>query len=60
MEWSGQGEHGDTGWLQVSATDGGSAVTVHIHSSPGDNDTEINHAFDETMNGIKRLVEAAR
>jgi hypothetical protein len=58
LEWRGQGEHNYTGWLQVSPAAAGSAVTVHIHSDHGDNEAEINRAFDETMNRIKRLVEA--
>ena len=58
LEWGGQGEGGYRGWLEVAETDGGSAVTVHIHAEHDSGDEAvINRGFDETMERMKQLVE---
>ena len=59
LEWGGEGEGGYRGWLEVVDADGGSSVTVQIHTehdSP-DDAAVIEAAFDETMERMKELVE---
>jgi uncharacterized protein YndB with AHSA1/START domain len=59
LEWGGEGEGAYRGWLEVVDADGGSSVTVQIHTEHDGPDDEglINRAFDETMERIKELVE---
>jgi uncharacterized protein YndB with AHSA1/START domain len=61
LEWGGEGEGGYRGWLEVTESDGGSTVTVHIHAEhdSGEDDAVINRAFDETLQRMKDLVEGA-
>ena len=57
LSWGGRDESGYGGWLQVAGSNGGAAVTVHIHSERSDEEGEITRALDETMANIRRLVE---
>lgn len=60
LEWGGEGQGAYRGSLEVGEAEGGSSVTVQIHTEHDSPDDEavINRAFDETMERIKSLVEA--
>lgn len=54
LEWGAEGPHDYRGELEVSATDGGSTVTVRLHTlhdAPG-----IEDGLDETLANIQRLA----
>lgn len=56
MDWSAQSESGYRGWLQVSPSGEGSAVTVHIHVARDEDEAEINRVLDETLANAERLL----
>jgi len=59
LEWGGEGEGGYRGSLEIVEAEGGSSVTVQIHTEHDGPDDEavINRAFDETMEKIRQLVD---
>jgi carbon monoxide dehydrogenase subunit G len=58
MEWSGAGDSGYQGWLEVTPSGDGSTVTIQIHVVHDADESEINQALDETAGNIERLLAA--
>ncbi len=56
MEWSGQGEGGYHGWLQVSESGQGASVSIHVHAERDQDESEIIRAMEETASNIERLL----
>lgn len=57
VSWGSPGDNAYSGFLDVTATDGGSEVVVHIHS-PRVEDPLVQDGVDETVAAIKEKVEA--
>ncbi len=58
LDWSGAGDSSYRGWLQVGESEGGSAVTVHLHTDRDEDADEIARALDETMANVEHLLAA--
>jgi hypothetical protein len=57
LEWSGDPQSAYRGWLEVSETEGGSSVTVHLHTEREEDAAEVDRALDETVRNIKTRLE---
>jgi uncharacterized protein YndB with AHSA1/START domain len=58
IEWGAEAGSGYGGWLQVSPSDGGSSVTIHLHVVHDQDRSEIDRVLDETAATIERLLGA--
>ena len=56
MEWGAEGQSGYRGSIDVSGSDGGSAVHIRLHVEHAHDEREINRALDETVSNIERLL----
>jgi carbon monoxide dehydrogenase subunit G len=57
IEWSGPGDSGYHGSLQVSAVAEGSSVTLRIHVETEQHEDELNRVLDATAANIERLLQ---
>lgn len=59
MEWSGAGQSGYRGRLEVAAAGDGSTVTIALHVVHDADGGEIDRVLDETVANIERLVDGS-
>ncbi len=57
IAWGAEGQSRYWGRIDVSGTDGGSAVHIHLYGEHVHDEGEINTALDETVANIERLLD---